>query len=390
MVRRRGLFRGLLAFLIAAIAFLTNACDLPRVEAQERMFLDLSLEFLDEYQLPRRQFEQTPVRGLSDLAYDRQTEKFYAISDDRSIYAPARFYTLDLELDDNLDRAGIRRVNVEKVTYLKNEDGQTYPWDGIDPEGITLSPQNSVFVASEGFASKQVDPFVGEFDRDSGQLLHSLPLPKFYIPDAKDEDQTVGIRENLGFEALALNGGFSTTDGEPFRVFVGTESALLQDLKESEDGAAIANARLLHYLILDGKAQLLAEHAYPLDGGKRWSLVNGLTALVALDGGSGHFLSLERSFGFLGYGAKIYQVATGSATDISSFESIKNALDGIKPARKKLMLDLSDLGITLDNLEGMTLGPRLPDGSQSLVLVSDDNFEEAQVTQFLLFRIRKN
>jgi hypothetical protein len=35
----------------------------------------------------------------------------------------------------------------------------------------------------------------------------------------------------------------------------------------------------------------------------------------------------------------------------------------------------------------MTLGSRLPDGSQSLVLVSDDNFNEAQVTQFLLFRL---
>jgi hypothetical protein len=50
-------------------------------------------------------------------------------------------------------------------------------------------------------------------------------------------------------------------------------------------------------------------------------------------------------------------------------------------------LDLSELGIYLDNLEGMTLGPRLPDGSQSLVLVSDNNFNDIQLTQFLLFRL---
>jgi hypothetical protein len=50
---------------------------------------------------------------------------------------------------------------------------------------------------------------------------------------------------------------------------------------------------------------------------------------------------------------------------------------------------LSTLGIYLDNLEGMALGPRLPDGSRSLLVVSDDNFKEAQMTQFLLFRLKE-
>jgi hypothetical protein len=57
--------------------------------------------------------------------------------------------------------------------------------------------------------------------------------------------------------------------------------------------------------------------------------------------------------------------------------------------KKKLVLDLSTLDIDLDNLEGMTLGPRLPDGSQSLLLVSDDNFTDEQMTQFLLFRLKR-
>ena len=38
----------------------------------------------------------------------------------------------------------------------------------------------------------------------------------------------------------------------------------------------------------------------------------------------------------------------------------------------------------------MTLGPKLPDGRQSLVLVSDNNFAAAQFTQFLLFAIPKS
>ena len=37
----------------------------------------------------------------------------------------------------------------------------------------------------------------------------------------------------------------------------------------------------------------------------------------------------------------------------------------------------------MDNLEGMTWGPPLPGGGRSLVLVSDDNFNPAQSTQFI-------
>ena len=43
----------------------------------------------------------------------------------------------------------------------------------------------------------------------------------------------------------------------------------------------------------------------------------------------------------------------------------------------------SDSGIGhLDNVEGITLGPKLSDGRQSVVLVTDDNFSPRQMTQF--------
>ena len=41
-----------------------------------------------------------------------------------------------------------------------------------------------------------------------------------------------------------------------------------------------------------------------------------------------------------------------------------------------------------DNLEGMTFGPDLPDGSRTLVLVSDNNFEPLQKTQIVALRWR--
>jgi hypothetical protein len=57
---------------------------------------------------------------------------------------------------------------------------------------------------------------------------------------------------------------------------------------------------------------------------------------------------------------------------------------------KKILLDFNQLDIAIDNLEGMTLGPRLADGSQSLILVSDDNFRPEQKNQFLLLRVKSH
>jgi hypothetical protein len=142
----------------------------------------------------------------------------------------------------------------------------------------------------------------------------------------------------------------------------------------------------MHYLIADGPALLISENLYPLDDSVRWSIYNGLTKLLALEQG-GHLLSLERNFGFLGFGAKLFEITTGSATDTSRIASLKGELTKVEPINKRLLLDLQDIGIPLDNLEAMTLGGRLPDGTQSLILVSDDNFNSDQVTQFLLFRL---
>ena len=46
-------------------------------------------------------------------------------------------------------------------------------------------------------------------------------------------------------------------------------------------------------------------------------------------------------------------------------------------------LDTQAASEPIDNVEGITLGPRLPDGRRAVVLVSDDNFNPAQTTQFI-------
>jgi hypothetical protein len=369
-----------------------TACSPARVTAEERMFLNLSLEFLGEYQLPTQQFEGTPVGGLSGLTYNRQTGRFYAISDDRSQRAPARFYTLNMSLDESQPDTPLKRVEVEGVTLLKNENGETFPKGSIDGEGIALSPKGTLFISSEGDREKQIDPFIAEFSLETGELLQKVPLPPNFLPRETEEGTPIGIQNNLAFESLTLNpNGLAQSD--PYRLFSATEAPLFQDKTPGSPVEESARIRFLHYLIGPiGEPGLVAEHLYLLDPIPRGSLKYGLSEIMALDT-EGFFLSLERTFGLTGFDGKLFQVVVGNATDISNVESLSGELGQLQPLRKDLLFDLStltDQEVYLDNLEGMTYGPYLPDGSRSLVLMSDNNFNDLQVTQFLLFRIVQN
>lgn len=373
---------------IILIIGLTACGKPPQVMAEARLFLPLSLEFLGEYQLPKMNFQDTPVGGLSGLTYDREKNRFYAISDDRSQLAPARFYTLNLIFNTtDKDKVSWQNIEVESVTFLKNEQGQTYTPGTIDTEGIAVSPRGTVYISSEGVIKEKIAPFIEEFNLKTGQLQASLQIPQRYLPQTSNqpEESPRGIQDNLGFESLTL-GPNSLMKSDPFRLFTAIESSLLQD-NPPQSSAEKDQIRMMHYLINPiGSPILVAEHLYILDSPSEGVISSGLSELTTLEK-EGYFLSLERTFGLSGFGAKIFQVVNANATDTSTIVSLENNSSSLEPLRKKLLLDLSELNIDLDNLEGMTLGPHLPDGSQTLVLVSDNNFRDEQITQFLLFRL---
>ena len=375
----------LLVILFIGVIFFLTACNPPRrVSAEERMFRNLSLEFIDQYEIPKATYQDTVVGGLSAIAYNRQQDVFYVLSDDRSERSPARFYTFKLKVKQTDDAAmAIDSFEPEAVTILSDESGEYQP-GSIDPEGIAISPRNTIFISSEGDPTKDVKPFIGEFELQTGKKLTDLRLPKRYF--ATEESPDRGIQQNLAFESLTISRTGPPQD--PFRIFTATESALIQD--ESLETEERTRIRLLHYTINPvGDPVLLAEHLYLLEPAPVEVISNGLTELFALQT-EGYFLSLERTFGFAGAGAKIFEVVIGNATDTTNIASLKGNISQVQPLRKKLLLDLEGLGIYLDNLEGMTVGPRLPDGSQSLLLISDDNFSEDQISQLLLFRLVEN
>ena len=361
--------------------------------ASDRTFLNVSLDFVNEYKLPKQKFENTPVGGLSGLAYDRIDDIFYAISDDRSEFAPARFYALKLKFSPKKEQPNLERVEVIGVDFLKDKTGNNYPQGEVDPEGIALTGDRTVLISSEGVTSKSIPPFIDEFDLLTGKWLRSLPMPQRYLFEPKREPNSPknelvkpepqGVSDNLGFEALTV---IRDSIGDPYRVFTITENALTQDAQT--DRSQPSESRFLHYLVSDIAPIVVAEHRYPVEAMTTPINQIGVNDLVAIDRG-GHFLTLERSNGSAGFGAKIWQIFTGDANDTSSITSFR-ASPNVRSIRKKLVLDLATLGIKLDNLEGIAIGPRLADGSSSLILVSDDNFRESQFTQFLLFRLKRN
>ena len=322
-------------------------------------------------------FEQTVVGGLSSLTYDATRDVYYALSDDQGAgftptSSPSRFYTLSIDVSDGVLDPG--DVQVLAVTTFLGPDGQPFPAQSLDPEGLTLTPQDTLVLTSEGISTRGIGPFVREFDL-SGQQLAELPVPGYFAPTA-----TSGVRFNLGFEAAAV-----APDGQ--QLFVGTENALVQDGLAATTATG-SPARILRYHLGHGGSD--REYVYPTDPVAAPSsifTVNGLVELLPLN--NEFLLALERSFSVgAGNTIRIYRLALPGATDVSGITDIHD-VPVLRPARKSLLLQLPSTinGEPLDNVEGMTLGPTLPDGRQSVLLVSDNNFTAGQASQVLLLAL---
>jgi len=337
------------------------------------------LEFLGQAIVPTgTTFAGTTIGGLSSITYDRARGVFYSLSDDQSQINPARFYTLQVDLSDgHLDNGD---VHFTGVTTLLAPNGQPYAPASLDPEGLTLAKSGELVVTSEGIAARGISPWVRRYALD-GAFLGDLPVPDAFQPTSP----THGVRQNLAFEAAAV-----APNGR--HLFVGMEGALVQD----GPPATLSNgspSRILRYNLATGR--LDAQYVYLTDPIVEPPVpptafaVSGLVELLPFN--DEFMISMERSFsvGAPGTGNTITldYVAFPGADDVDGLDSVAGVLGSIRTAEKEPLLDLRTLGIPLDNVEGMTVGPDLPDGRRSLVLVSDNNFAATQFTQFLLFAL---
>jgi len=356
----------ILIVIILIISFSTSSVEIS------------SIDFIGEATLPKGlSFQKTELGGLSGITYDAKNDLYYVISDDRGQKAPARFYTLKIDLSKgSLESGGVVPVG---VTMLLNKDGQNFFTRTTDTEGIALTNKDTAFISSEGDVDKNINPFIKEFSLSSGREITTLPIPEKFLPDKSSK---IGIRNNLAFESLTI------TPNHQY-LFTATENALIQDGSVAKPDVGTP-CRILQYNLLNQQPK--SEFLYQTEPVARLlditgKFASGLPDLLALDN-QGHFLSLERSFTGLGFAIFLFQISLVNADDIHNIDSLLTNSKNIRPVTKKLLLDLRTLDVALDNIEGLTLGPWLPNGQRSLILVSDNNFNSIQRNQFLAFQLK--
>lgn len=337
------------------------------------------LEYIGQARIPGgSKIGGTPVGGLSGITFEASRNLFLVVTDDPSARASARFYELELDLaDGQLKEGGARLVD---VTEIQSPEGGPMPRGSLDPEGITLHPDGSLYISSEGQVRQGVAPFVRHYDR-GGRYLGELELPERYRPS---QDESRGPRHNLGFESLTL-----TQEGH--FLFTAMENSLVQDGPRATLDVG-SPSRLLRFDVATGN--LAAEYLYWTEPVAAPSSVpdglevTGVVDMLALDEST--LLAMERSFSMgVGNSIRLFLVDLAEATDVSGQAALSEVdLNRVVPAKKELLLDLAELEIYLDNLEGMTFGPDHEDGRRTLILVSDDNFNPLiQTTQLLAFAL---
>ena len=351
------------------------------------------LRLIGEATLPHRMdFQGTTVGGLSGIDYDPASGLYVLISDDRSILSPARAYTARLPLT----ATGLGTPQLESVTLLRNAQGtpfpkrqQARPTDEVpDPEAVRWLADGHVLWASEGWVHRGMGPALHESRMSDGQLVRTLALPPMFTPQPS---AGTGPRDNLAFEGLALTPDKRTA-------WVAMENALLQDGPSPRVGAEGGPCRITAFDLASGQA--VRQIAYVPDAIPARGPLPGLTPpVVYADNGiseilmqdTHHMLVLERAY-VLGQGMslRLYRIDTRTASDTLGLDQLQPG--NHHSAAKTLVADFATLGLTqLDNTEGMTWGPVLHDVQdngrriRTLVVVSDDNFRSAQITQFAAF-----
>ncbi|MEU6644922.1 esterase-like activity of phytase family protein [Saccharomonospora sp. NPDC046836] len=322
-------------------------------------------------------FAGTTVGGLSGIDYDYRTGQYVLLSDDRSQLQPARFYTAKIPVTAR----GLGEVTFTGTHALTQPDGSTYPTDAVDPEELRVDPWCGTYYWSQegdrsGVAATP-DPSVREATR-TGAYVRDLP-----IPENERVSETAGPRPNQVLEAMTFAAAGSL-------VVTALEGPLQQDGPEAtpEHGA------LSRITVQSRFGPVLRQYAYqqepvfatPAPGG---SANNGVVSILAAGGDPARFLVLERAYvSGVGNRVRIFEIDTRGASNVLAVPSLADAPE-VKPVRKKLVADLADLPIDhVDNVEGMTWGPRLATGERSLLLVSDDNFSSGQVTQVIALAMR--
>ncbi|CAJ1500917.1 esterase-like activity of phytase family protein [[Mycobacterium] burgundiense] len=330
--------------LTVVLALVAGAACTPVATADE-------LRYADQTTVAHgAQFDGTVIGGLSAISYHPGQRRYYVLSDDKAQHGPVRFYTAEIPLSDNA-------IDPVRFTGMQPLAGA-----GIaDAEGLAVDAvRERLYWSTEGGRpTGDGTPVLQAWIRIAGldgSAAGEFALPANLVVDPAGQR---GIRPNNGVEGLTLSPSGQT-------LFAGLEEPLL------EDPASLT--RITAFDVDTRKP--FAQYAYRLEPAPA-GRSNGLSGMVALS--ETEFLVIERAGG-PGPTIRVFRAEIGAATDTLVHPALPA---DVVSMTKTLVADLSAAGgpTPLDNIEGITLGP-----AGAVVLVSDNNFNPAQVTQFLLMR----
>ena len=125
------------------------------------------------------------VGGLSSWAYDEARDVYYALSDDQGGTSPPRAPrpgSTRFGSTSPTARSDAGDVTVWTSPRCSGREGQPFPARSLDPEGLTLTRDDTLIITSEGISLPAIPPFVREFDLSGRAVRRERPFPRAFTP----------------------------------------------------------------------------------------------------------------------------------------------------------------------------------------------------------------
>ncbi|TXT33649.1 MAG: hypothetical protein FD136_780, partial [Chitinophagaceae bacterium] len=223
-----------------------------------------------------------------------------------------------------------------------------------------------------------VDPTITIMDQ-TGKMLDTFYLPR----NLRMTRNNIGPRQNGVIEGMSF--------GEDYKkLFISLEEPLHEDGPRVD---VVDNNTWLRFYQFDVKTKKnTIQYAYkpdpivypanPINAFK----VNGIPEILNI--GNDQFIVVERAYstGRQKCTVKLFLADARSASDVKDIFSLQSGAS-FTPMKKTLLLNMDDLPQFIDNVEGITLGPILPNGHRTIILVADNNFSALEESQVFLLEI---
>ena len=249
----------------------------------------------------------------------------YAVVHDKARGGGLHIFTITLKADGNIGPVSAFETDAGGIADRDNED-------------IVYVPETkTIFISAEG------DQSIREYRLDGRETGRQLAVPEAFK----------NARKNAGFESLAYSDGtfWTTTEAPlPGEDFYRIQSFSLSTLQPGRSCLYKADEPSTK------EADAAAARAY----------VHGISALTVLP--DGRLAVLEREVFVPGgglWGKLSRSFAKGIIYAVDPAEDTEGTLS------KTLLKEFRTSALGLANFEGMCLGPVLPDGRQTLLLIAD-------------------